>query len=85
MQAGPPPDTLNLTHLRLHYQRQFLKYFDELPGSKTLFIDSSIIKPLSFIIGSLPESANVVEKMVLSNRIFEPNCSTIVFVVRPEI
>jgi hypothetical protein len=54
--------------LRQHYKKQFIKYFDEKPGSKSLYMDESIIKVLSFVIGQLPESSKVKQKMFLSDK-----------------
>jgi hypothetical protein len=76
--AGAPgqnqhPDTINFGLLRQHYQKQLYKYFEERPGPKTLYIDPSIIKVLSFVMGSMPESLNIKQRILLSERnIFQP-------------
>lgn len=66
--SGPQPDQINFTLLRQHYQKQFIKYFEERPGNKTLYMDESILKVLSFVIGQLPENANVKHKVILSDK-----------------
>ena len=49
-------------------------------------MDEGILKVLSFVIGNLPESANVKKKMILSDKnAFQPEHKDVVFIVRPEI
>ena len=60
--ASKPPgsqDQINFTLLRQHYYKQFVKFFEEKPGFKSVYIEESLLKVLSFVIGNFPESARV--------------------------
>jgi hypothetical protein len=49
-------------------------------------MDETIIKMLSFVIGQLPESCKVRQKVVLSNKgMIKPANQTVIFIVRPDI
>jgi len=37
-------DNTNFMLLRNYYQGQFLKYFEQIPGDKTVYFDEKIIK-----------------------------------------
>ena len=84
--SAPPLDTINFMLLRDHYQNQFIKYFNEKPNAKSLYFDESLIKVLSFVIGQLPASCNVKDKILLQDTaVIQPANKTIIFVIRPEI
>ena len=88
MQATPPApnaDNINFSLIRQHYQKQFVKYFEDKPVFKSLYMDETILKVLSFVIGVLPDSCKVNEKMILSDtKVFQPKNNTVIFVVRPD-
>ena len=51
-----------------------------------MYMDESIIKVLSFVIGQLPDSSKVKQKMFLSDKyVVQPEHQTVIFVVRPDI
>ena len=67
MQKPPAPDKINFNLLKQFYQKQFVKYFDERPGNKSLFMDESILKVLSYVIGSNSALSTVKEKRILTS------------------
>lgn len=84
-------DNINLTLLRQHYYKQFVKFFDERPGFKTVYFDESLLKVLSFVIGvnGFPDSCKVRQKITLydekKDKYFpRVEHQTVVFVVRPD-
>jgi hypothetical protein len=83
--GGQPSDQINLGLLKKHYKKLFWKYLEEKPGQKTLFIDKSILKVLSFVLEREPESAKIKQKFILSDKlVFQPENPTVVFLVRPD-
>lgn len=65
--TGQPTDSINFGLLKLHYQKQLYKFFEEKMHNKTLYIDQSLIKVLSFIMGNLPDSLNIKQKHLLTD------------------
>jgi hypothetical protein len=48
-------------------------------------MDETILKVLSFVIGVLPDTCKVNEKMILSDtKVFQPKNNTVIFIVRPD-
>jgi len=49
-------------------------------------MDDTILKVLSFVIGVLPESAKVKQKMILGDKqVINPEHPTVIFAVRPDL
>jgi len=49
------------------------KYLEEKQGNKTMFIDESILKVLSYVLEREPEGAKIKQKFILSDkRVFQP-------------
>ena len=49
-------------------------------------MDSSILKVLSFIIGTLPDTCKVAQKIILDHeKTYQPDNQTVLFIVKPDI
>jgi hypothetical protein len=84
--TGQQPDQINFNLLKQHYQKQLFKFFEDRLGTKTLYIDKSLIKVLSFVMGTLPENLAIKQKFLLdSTNVYQPSNPTVVFIVRPTI
>lgn len=80
------PNKINFSLLREHYKKQFVKYLEDRHGNKTLFMDETILKVLAFVIGVLPDSVKVKQKVKLSDKfVVTPEHQTVIFIVRPDM
>ena len=65
-----------------------MRYFDKKPGAKALYLDNSILKMLTFVIGPMSqEQSSIKEKRILSGNIPMPPSKpvqSVIFILRPE-
>lgn len=51
-----------------------------------MYIEQSIIKVLSFVLGTISDNLNIKQKFLLTdNKIFQPSCQSVIFIVRPTL
>ena len=75
----------NFTLLKIYFQNALIKYFESINQQKSVFFEENLLKLLSFVIDSPPQSTKINQNIILTGEKVDIVNDTVVFVIRPDL